>query len=130
MLRPDKDNVLGFAEWMPGDLMSYNRFGIAEPVVPPHHLLTASEMDIIFMPVVGFDDSGNRLGMGGGYYDRSLADCCGEGRRESSAHRPYLVAVAHDVQHVPALHHEPWDIIPDMLITPNRVIRQNSMNNN
>jgi 5-formyltetrahydrofolate cyclo-ligase len=125
VLRVDKESVLGFAEWLPGDAMKCNRFGIAEPVVSSHHLLTASELDIIFMPVVAFDNSGNRLGMGGGYYDRSLADCCNKNGNDRSAHRPYLVAVAHDLQYVPALQHEPWDILPDMTITPTRVIKSN-----
>ena len=47
-----------------------NRFGINEPINTS--LLDAQKMDIIFMPLVGFDKYKNRLGMGGGFYDKTL----------------------------------------------------------
>ena len=85
-------------------------------------------MDLVFMPLVAFDDCGNRLGMGGGYYDRTLAECCSpgikhKGRLEFSASCPRLVATGHDIQHAPKLPRESWDIIPDLTITPARVIK-------
>jgi 5-formyltetrahydrofolate cyclo-ligase len=112
---------LGFARWIPGSPMSVNRFGIAEPYVSQRELLSAADMDLIFMPLVAFDAHGHRLGMGGGYYDRSLAACFSglPGHRGT----PYLVAAAHDIQLVPDIPVEPWDIIPDVTITPARIIR-------
>ena len=112
---------LGFARWIPGSPMSVNRFGIAEPYVAERELLSAAEIDLIFMPLVAFDARGHRLGMGGGYYDRSLAECFVNSPGYRST--PYLVATAHDIQLVPDIPVEPWDIIPDVTITPARIIR-------
>ncbi|MEO6388448.1 MAG: 5-formyltetrahydrofolate cyclo-ligase [Croceibacterium sp.] len=77
--------------------------GVAAPVVVP---------DVLFMPLVGFTSSGDRLGQGGGYYDRYLA-----------AH-PHTVAIgmAWDVQEVPELPVEPHDMRLSAIVTPTRVL--------
>lgn len=121
VLDSSNEKMLRFAEWVPGQAMSRNKYGIAEPDVPHNHLLSAAEMDLIFMPLVAFDDCGNRLGMGGGYYDRTLAQCYGESA--ASSQKPFLVATGHDVQYIPQLPHDAWDIIPHITITPGHFIR-------
>lgn len=128
VLGTSDENKLHFAEWAPGQPMLKNRFGIHEPATHAHQLLSAADMDLVFMPLVAFDDCGNRLGMGGGYYDRTLAECCSPGIKRKhrpglSARCPRLVATAHDIQHAGKLPRERWDIIPDLTITPARVIR-------
>lgn len=122
------DQKLNFAEWVPGMPMVKNRFGIPEPSVHTHQLSSAADMNLVFMPLVAFDDCGNRLGMGGGYYDRTLAAFCTpqikhQNRFQHTGRCPRLVATAHDIQHVPELTRESWDVIPDITITPGRVIR-------
>lgn len=64
-----KATPLAFRLWRPGDPLACGRFGLREPVA------TAPEMvpKILFAPLLGFDDSGTRLGFGGGYYDATLA---------------------------------------------------------
>ena len=57
---------LWFAEAKPKTKLVPNRFGIPEPAVKSSDLVRAQELDLILMPLVGFDDQGNRLGMGGG----------------------------------------------------------------
>jgi 5-formyltetrahydrofolate cyclo-ligase len=120
VLDSTRENILIFAEWGPDRVMSTNKYGIAEPVVPVQQLLSASDMELIFMPLVAFDASGHRLGMGGGYYDRSLSICL---NNENSAAKPFLVATGHDIQYVAQLPHDPWDIIPDITITPGHIIK-------
>jgi 5-formyltetrahydrofolate cyclo-ligase len=115
-----KTNTLRFALWSPGHAMMKNRYGIPEPVVPENQVLDAQDLQLIFMPLVAFDFCGHRLGMGGGYYDRTLADSSNVG---VSSERPFLVATGHDIQHVTRLPHDSWDIIPDMTITPAHVIK-------
>jgi len=102
------DGLLGFAPWRPGEDLVANRFGIPEPVSAP---LPATAMALIVTPLVGFDADGHRLGMGGGWYDRSLAF------RRTAAAPPWLAGAAFDAQRVEALAAEAWDVPLDAVCT-------------
>ena len=102
------DDLLRFAPWRPGEDLVANRFGIPEPVSAP---LPAEAMALIVTPLVGFDADGHRLGMGGGWYDRSLAF------RRTAAAPPWLVGAAFDAQRVDALAVEAWDVPLDAVCT-------------
>lgn len=105
------DQLLRFAPWRPGDALASNRFGIPEPDLSPASLLEADAMSLVVMPLVGFDERGNRLGMGGGWYDRSFAF-----RHERSA-PPYLVGAGFAMQRVPPFEAEAWDVRLDAVCT-------------
>ena len=94
-----------------------NRFGIAEPGGPP--LASARLLDVVFLPLVGFDRHGIRLGMGGGYYDRAF----GFRRLRAFWRAPLLVGIGYasqEVEHIaPAAHDVPLDLV----ITEHGVIR-------
>ncbi len=102
VLRPG--GHLGFVAWREGAVLRRNRFGIAEPVGPR---LSAQQLDLVLLPLVAFDCRGGRLGMGGGFYDRTFAwmNKAGSFRR-----RPLLVGLAHAFQQVESLPREPWDV--------------------
>ncbi|MGH8077928.1 MAG: 5-formyltetrahydrofolate cyclo-ligase, partial [Lysobacter sp.] len=85
---------LHFVPWRPGDPLVSNRFGIPEPAVSPTSILDAEQMTLVVMPLVGFDDHGHRLGMGGGWYDRSFAF------RQQQPAPPWLVGAAFDTQRI------------------------------
>lgn len=102
---------LRFAPWRPGDELVSNRFGIPEPAVEPSSALEPEEMALVVMPLVGFDASGNRLGMGGGWYDRTFAF-----RRFAPA-PPHLIGVGFDAQRVESLRSEDWDVRTDAICT-------------
>ncbi len=106
-----EESHLRFAPWRPGDPLVSNRFGIPEPDVAASSLLDAQAMALIVLPLVGFDAQGQRLGMGGGWYDRSLAF-----RRGHSA-PPWLVGAAFATQQLDALVAEPWDVPLDAVCT-------------
>ena len=85
-----------------------NAYGIAEPI--SRQSRSAKTLDIVLMPLVGFDTQGNRLGMGGGYYDRLLA------KLSQSPRRPRTMGLAHACQHVASLPKASWDRAVDALI--------------
>jgi 5-formyltetrahydrofolate cyclo-ligase len=103
------DDQLRFAPWRPGDPLVGNRFGIPEPDVPVEALLPATDMALVVLPLVGYDHAGHRLGMGGGWYDRSFAF------RHDAAAPPWLVGAAFSAQRVDALAREDWDVRVDAL---------------
>lgn len=111
------DNTLQFAPWRPGDDLVSNQFGIPEPDVAPTSTLDAAELSIVLVPLLAYTRSGLRLGMGGGYYDRSFAF------RNTNATPPLLVGVAYSCQEAESLPGENWDVKLDMLINEREVLR-------
>ena len=109
------DDRLRFAPWRSGDALVSNRFGIPEPDVEPTSLLDASALAAIVMPLVAFDANGNRIGMGGGWYDRTLA-----GGRDRQP-RPLLVGAAYELQRVDAIAPAAWDVPLDAVCTESSV---------
>ena len=72
VLHPFNPNHLLFLRYLPDTPMLKNKFSIWEPKLNVQNVLPLDELDILFTPLVAFDKQGNRLGMGGGFYDRNL----------------------------------------------------------
>ena len=102
---------LRFAPWRPGGALATNRYGIPEPEVDAGTLLTPEAMAVVVVPLVAFDVHGQRLGMGGGWYDRSFAF------RQRQAAPPWLVGAAFATQRVEAVASEHWDVVLDAVCT-------------
>ncbi|MHC9084800.1 5-formyltetrahydrofolate cyclo-ligase [Luteimonas sp. RIT-PG2_3] len=109
-------NLLRFAPWRPGAPLVTNRFGIPEPDVADDSLLSPQEMAMVVMPLVGFDASGQRLGMGGGWYDRSFAF------RQTAPAPPYLVGAAFSTQGVERIEAAAWDVRVDAICCEDRTV--------
>jgi len=90
-----------FRHWSPEQEMTKNHFGIPEPCGTHEALIV--DIDLILMPMVGWDESGRRLGMGAGYYDRAL-----EPLALKSA--PLRMGVAYQAQKTNNIPDDPWDI--------------------
>ncbi len=93
-----------FRETLPETEMKMNHFGLWEPV--SGELISAFELDVVVTPLVAFDGERNRIGMGGGYFDRTFAFL--SGRRHWL--RPKLIGMAFDCQRVEKISPNPWDI--------------------
>lgn len=97
--------------------MRRGRFGIPEPI--QSHRRPAFTLDLVVVPLLGFDADCNRMGMGGGFYDRCFA------RRLTGKHgAPRLVGLAFDCQQLQTLPVAPWDVPLDLVVTPTRVHRR------
>ena len=100
------DRSLRFAQWLPDQPLAANRYGIPEPLAKAHSH-AVDHLDILFMPLVGWDLQGGRLGMGGGFYDRTLI----------GDHSPLLVGMAHANQQVTSIPREEWDVPLNFIVT-------------
>ena len=94
-----------------------NRLGIDEP--QGLRTLAPRRLDIVFLPLVGFDAHGVRLGAGGGYYDRAFAF-----RRWRRAwHAPRLIGIAYSFQQVDTLMAAAHDVLLDAVVTEKGMLR-------
>lgn len=114
-LRPG--NRLWFIPYHPETKLINNRFGIPEPVhARRQRMLKPQSLDLILMPLVAFDQHGNRLGMGGGFYDRTLSFL----RYRHSWRKPRLIGLAYEFQRVDQLPQQSWDIPLDAIATEDK----------
>jgi 5-formyltetrahydrofolate cyclo-ligase len=99
----DAKAILQFRHWSPGDPLSRAAWGGEQPDAGAPEV----KPDLILVPLVAFDADLNRVGQGGGHYDRYLA-----------AHPSALrVGLAWDLQRVEAIQAQPWDVSLDAVLT-------------
>ena len=111
-----KSNQLVFGSYKSGDNLSNNKFDIPEPTTQREELITADVLDLVIVPLVAFDSDCNRLGMGGGYYDRALAFK----KTSSKTSSPLLIGLAYELQKVNILEMNSWDIPMDGIISESK----------
>ena len=102
-----------FQRIRPGERLRPNRFRIAEPTANSKRQRKVWALDLVLMPLVGFDAEGGRLGMGGGFYDRSLAYL----QRRQDWRKPTLLGLAHECQKVDRLPLASWDVVMQGTVT-------------
>lgn len=112
VLHPFSPGNLLFLHYHPSSDLLVNRLKIREPKLDVRDVLPLSQLDVLVTPLVAFDADGQRLGMGGGFYDRTLQNW--------RQHRLQPVGYAHDCQQVDALPTEQWDIPLPAVITPSK----------
>lgn len=113
----DPQQKLAFASYNIETPLIKNRYGIPEPEVNFASLIDVLSLDIIFVPLVGFDSMGRRLGRGGGFYDATFAQFHhGGGKRW-----PKLIGLGYSCQHVEEIPADVWDWQLDAVITESDV---------
>ncbi len=116
VLRAD---TMHFAPWHSAQKLHRKGFGLLEPDAPEESWRAATELDLVLAPLVVFDQQCNRIGQGGGYYDRTFSF-----RRNTQLCRPTLLGVAHHSQQEPSLPVQYWDVPLDMIATDRHLHRR------
>jgi 5-formyltetrahydrofolate cyclo-ligase len=103
---------LRFSPYFHEQKMRINKFRLPEPDVSDEKMLMPEQLDLVLAPLVVFDADRNRIGMGGGFYDRSF-----EFRKDKTRLKPILIGVAHEGQKVDKLVPQYWDVRLDKVAT-------------
>lgn len=117
VLRPGSERELWFIEFTPNTHLIPNRFGILEPDHGVAHKRPVHLLDVVLMPLVGFDRTGARLGMGGGFYDTTFMF-----KQDKPRGKPLLIGLAHSCQEVDALQVDNWDIPLTAIATDKEIL--------
>jgi len=109
-----------FAPWTPGTTLQKKEFGLLEPDSSETDWINPVNLDAVLVPLVVFDRACNRIGQGGGFYDRTFEFL----RNRTRAIKPALIGVAHESQLEPALLAQSWDVPLDLVVTDVSVYRR------
>ena len=112
VIKSKQTRELWFIRYTPDTHLIQNRYKILEPDPHQNPRLAAHLLDIVFMPLVGFDADKNRLGMGGGFYDTTFAF-----KKQKPKSKPLLIGVAHECQRAEKIDAEEWDVGLDLVVT-------------
>ena len=113
---------MSFYEYRYGDPLKKNRFGILEPDTDKKIPISCKALQLVLLPLVAFDQQGNRLGMGGGFYDRAFAFKNPKTHNVNKRSAPILMGLAHDCQKVESLEDSDWDIPLSSIATDKKLI--------
>lgn len=116
VLHPVVAHHLLFLEITDTTVWQQNRYGIHEPELRCDRVVPLAQLQIMLVPLVAFGPNGQRLGMGGGYYDRTLAAW-------QRGELPHLLTIGlgYDFQQAQTLPQQPWDVPLHMVITPSKL---------
>ena len=107
----EAEQSLSFVSYKKGDILLPNRYRIPEPSLTENKIVSPQDLDLVFVPLLAFDASGNRLGSGKGYYDRTFAFLPPHPRV-----KPQLIGLAYQFQQIKHLDVNPWDVGMDKII--------------
>lgn len=130
VIHPFNQQNLLFLHFTKDTILQPNKYNILEPKLNVKKVCPVNEIDVLCTPLVAFDTNGERLGMGGGFYDRTLAKWFTQKNLSSRAtltntlnkHEKsfHPIGIAHDCQLVNQLPTEQWDIPLPEIITPSK----------
>ncbi len=115
ILPSQQKKTLEFAAYQPDTLLQRNKYNIFEPV--NSETITPEKLDLVIVPLVAFDLQGHRIGMGGGYYDRTFAFK----QKTAFITKPYLLGLAYELQKLSALPYDQWDVLLQGTLTEKKL---------
>lgn len=121
VVHPFSNGHLLFLRYDNTSTMVKNQYHIEEPRLDIRHIKPIQELEVILTPLVAFDNTGARIGMGGGYYDRTLANWH-KNQHHQSKYNFYPIGIAYDFQQIAKVPCEHWDIPLPKIITPTQNI--------
>jgi len=113
----DRTKPLRFYPYSSKEPLQENKLGILEPILQDKTPVKLQKLDLVLVPIVGFDNKLNRMGRGAGYYDRTFAFI----KERPHAKRPLLIGLAYEFQKVAHIDAKPWDVPVDFVVTEERV---------
>lgn len=114
VIDPVNKNNLLFIRYTKKTKLILNKFNIFEPKIENENIILPEDLDLIITPLVAFDSNCNRLGMGGGFYDRALAPF-------KKSQKPIAIGIAYDFQQINNLIVNSWDIPMQSVFTPKKI---------
>ncbi|MEE3003188.1 MAG: 5-formyltetrahydrofolate cyclo-ligase [Pseudomonadota bacterium] len=115
-----KDKKLDFIRYTSTTKLIRNKYGIFEPLVENEDIISAQELDCVLVPTIAIDNNGNRIGSGGGYYDRTF-----HFKKNFPTARPYLISLIYEFQLIEHIHSEKHDVKCDDMIISNIIYSKN-----
>lgn len=106
-----------FCAYKADTLLKENRFNIQEPLLSVGACIAPQAIDLVLVPVVGFTEKGQRLGMGAGFYDRSFAFLL----NSPKSRRPFLLGLAYEWQKLVSFTEKSWDVPLNAVITEKQI---------
>jgi 5-formyltetrahydrofolate cyclo-ligase len=106
-----KNNQMDFFKWSKNDPLKINKYGIPEPV--------SSKIfypDILLVPLVGYDNDLNRLGYGGGFYDRYI-------KKIKKVKKVIKIGLAFSYQKIKNVPTNEYDEKLDFIITEKKILK-------
>lgn len=120
VIHPFSQGNLLFLRYSESTPMIKNKYGIAEPKLNILNMCPVNNLHMLCTPLVAFDNKGNRLGMGGGFYDRTLSNITYSSKTNSTLETTKIIGLAHNCQEVEQLPIEAWDMPLPEIITPEK----------
>lgn len=116
VLHPFQKNKMLFVQYHANDALKNNKFGIPEPRLRLKNIARTRFLGLVLTPLVAFDDQCQRIGMGGGFYDRSFRFKLGA----NAFSKPHLAGLAYDFQKVEHITTQSWDVPLNSIVTDKR----------
>lgn len=116
VLSEPEENSLFFVRYHADSALQFNRFAIREPT-DISEKIPSDELELVILPLLAFDRVGNRLGTGGGYYDRTFAFL-----HAQTKHRPHLLGLGFAIQQADVLPSDEWDIKLNSILTEKKFV--------